>query len=504
MVQEASVLTRRYPKATTLWNILGVSSAQIGSLDQAIIAFQKLTILEPDYVEAYNNIGIALKAQGKLGEAIEFFTKALSLKPDYAEAYYNMGNAFKDSGMLTKAIEVYSKSVLLQPKQVEAFINMGSAFKDLGKLDEAIESYEKALYLKPDSAETYYNIGSALQNQGKLDEAIENYKCALKLKPEYADVHINLSFALLNNNRIKEGLNEYEWRFKSAQGLSYKRYFSKPLWDGNRDLQNKTILLWSEQGPGDVIIWISALHYMVPIVKSCIVECPKKLLPLLQRSFPEVQVRVENQHKKEEDFDIHLPIGSLFRQFLSEINTRQKVRTYLFPDPVRITYWKERLEALGGALFIGISWKSPLMTAQRLPNYTSIGDWEPILSIPNVTFINLQSKDFEEDLDQIKKQFGITVHNFDDLNHYDDLDDVAALCKVLGMCVSVSTAVSTITSAVGTTTKMLHWRQSSWNNILNTPQGPFVDVFERNTWETWEAAFEEIASDIKLFMKTER
>ena len=108
----------------------------------------------------------------------------------------------------------------------------------------------------------------------------------------------------------------------------------------------------------------------------------------------------------------------------------------------------------------------------------------------------MQSKNFTEDILKIKNDFGVTVHNFDDLDHYDDLDDVAALAAALDICISVSTAVSTITAAVGTPTKMLHWRQSSWNNILNTPPGPNVCVFERSTWETWKEAFEAITKVI--------
>jgi hypothetical protein len=55
-----------------------------------------------------------------------------------------------------------------------------------------------------------------------------------------------------------------------------------------------------------------------------------------------------------------------------------------------------------------------------------------------------------------------------------------------------------IAAAVGTPTKMLHWRQSPWNNILYTPQGPEVDVFERNSWETWDEAFGSISEKIYL------
>ena len=62
----------------------------------------------------------------------------------------------------------------------------------------------------------------------------------------------------------------------------------------------------------------------------------------------------------------------------------------------------------------------------------------------------------------------MTVHNFDDLNHYDDIDNVAALCAALDMVVSNKTTVPLISTGVGTPTKLASWKQSSWNNITTT------------------------------------
>ena len=75
------------------------------------------------------------------------------------------------------------------------------------------------------------------------------------------------------------------------------------------------------------------------------------------------------------------------------------------------------------------------MSVERLPNYSSISEWSEILSIPNVTFINLQSMDFEEDLSKVREELGVTVHNFDDLDHWNNIDDVAALCTAIDIVI---------------------------------------------------------------------
>ena len=469
-VEQATGLKEQYPEALIVWNILGAANKGLNRISKASEAFKKVTELNPTYADGFNNLGATLQEQGKLDEAIEAYNKALSLKSDYVGAYNNMGNALQEKG----------------------------------KLDEAIDAYDKELSLKPDDAEVYNNRGVALQIQGKLDEAIEAYNRAVSLKPDYAEAHLNLSFALLNFGDFRKGLVEYEWRWKTSDFSSKRRHFSQPLWDGVETLKGRRILLWGEQGPQDMIVWSFCLPYLSSHAGHCIIECQEKLVPLLARSFPNFEVKAENRSldNYRNDFDFHLPMGSLFRHFIPEISKKTKPDAFIIPDPARVNFWKKRLNSLGNGPFVGISWKSPVMNPKRLPNYTKISDWAPVLRLSNVTFINLQSSDFRDDLAAIHDEFGIKVHHFDDLNHYDNLNDVAALSAALDIAVSVSTAVSAIAAGVGTPTKLVAWHQSSWNNLLLAPRGPSVDTFERNTWEPWDEVFNAIAKDIGKYQGT--
>ena len=270
------------------------------------------------------------------------------------------------------------------------------------------------------------------------------------------------------------------------------------MWDGQQSLKGKRILVWSEQGVGDTIMWSSRLSLLASQAKHCILECQPKLIPLLKRSFPNVEVKAEDRSidQQRDDFDFHLPTGSLYKNFIQDISTTYKADAYLVPDPARVNYWKDRLKSIGKGPYIGISWKSSSVSPSRLNHYPPISEWASILTMPDVTFINLQYVDFAEDLNQIKNDLGVTVHNFDDLDHFNNIDDVAALCTALDMVVSTKTTVPLISTAVGTSTKLANWKQSPWNNVLLNPHGPSIDVFERNTWEPWEDVFKLITKDV--------
>jgi tetratricopeptide (TPR) repeat protein len=600
VAEQAEVLTKQYPTAILIWNILGAVRSQIGMLDEAVEAYKTTIALKPDFAEAYNNMGVTLRNQGKFAESIDAHKKSISCKPDYAEAYYNMGISLEKLYKLDEAVEAYKKSIslkpnnpkayfnigvvlnaqnnvkeaveaynnvlLLKPDHAEAIINLSTIFYHKGMLDVAIKGFEKAILLVPDYAEAYNNMALALKEQGKSkealealkkavslqpnfaeaynnmgnvlvdqnnlekaielfkkaillhpnyveaynsmgltlhyqdksEEAIQVYKKAISLEPDYADAQKNLCYVLLRSGRLREGLDQYEWRWKTGNFLSKKRNFIQPLWDGKQSLSGKRILLWCEQGVGDTIMWSSKIPFLTSQSAHCILECQEKLVPLLKRSFPNVEVKPEDRSldMNRDDFDYHLPMGSLYKHFIDQIIENDKPDAYLIPDPDRVNYWRDRLNSLGKGPYIGISWKSSNMSVERLPNYSSISEWSEILSIPNVTFINLQSKDFEDDLSKVREELGVTVHNFDDLDQWNNIDDVAALCTAIDIVICNHGTVPLISGGVGTATKLANWRQSSWNNILHNPVGPSIDIFERDTLEPWDKVFNLINEDI--------
>ena len=482
---------------------MGLTLKLLGKSEEAVASYTKAIELNPNHPDAYNNLGNAFKEMGKTKEAIEAYKKTLLLNPDHVDAYNNLGNVLKEIGKTHEAIEAYKKALLLNPNYAYAYNNIGNILKDEGKLEEAIASFQNALLLNPNYVDAYNNIGNALKEQGKLEKAIDAFQRALFLKPDNSVAHKNLSFALLNIGRLKEGLLEYEWRLKTKDFVSQLRHFSQPMWDGQKSLKGKRILIWCEQGVGDTINWSSCLSFIASQAEHCILECQSKLVPLLERSFQKVEVIPENKSldAQRHDIDYHLPMGSLYKNFIKEICTTDIHIPYLIPNPIRVAHWRKQLKSLGNGPYIGISWKSSNISAERVLDYTSISEWFPLLNIPDVTFINLQYKDYEDDLVKIQEELGVLVHNFDDIDHYDDIDDVTSLCSALDMVVSTKLTVPFISAGVGTSTKLAIWRQSSSNNILLNPMSSEVDIYEKNTWESWGKVFHSISLDILKLIK---
>ena len=473
-----------------------VAHHQAGRLAEAEALYRQALVLDPEHADANHLLGVIALQTGAFEAAVDLIGKSVGINPDFAEAHCNLGVALMKLDRAGEATESYRRAIEINPDYAEAHFNLGKALNDTSRAGEALESYRRAIDIQPDYAEAHHNLGNVLRDLNHPNKAAESYRRAIDIRPDYAEAHHNLAFALLGMGDRK-GLEEYDWRWKVPTCSSSPPPFQKPLWNGTDELTGRTILLWPEQGPQDVSTWASGIPEIVDRAGHCIVEVFPKLVPLFARSFPGAEVRADSESLKRppaDDFDIHLPLGSLFRHLEQDLSS--KADAFLVPDPERITFWQQRLEALGPGPYAGISWKSPMLTPERAPNYTRIEEWAPLFTQP-ARFINLQCGGDRQDLIPAGERFGGNVHDFDDLDLYDGLDDVAALTAALDVVISVSTAVAAIAAGTGTPVWLIAWRQSPWNNFLLAPRGPDVIRYERNTDEPWDAVFAGMADRLR-------
>lgn len=493
-------LDPNYKNAANNLNILRNYHLSVKDIGSSKDTTEKKTDLKYNVSHQFFNMGVKAHKLGKFIDAETFYNRSLKLSPNDKDVLENLGAALHQQGKLEEAKEIYEKLLQIYPNNSLACNNLGLIYSDIWKLDSAREYFEMAIKLDPSNEEILNNLAIILRQKGLTVEALETFEKALAINPEHAEIHKNFSNALFDVGDIENALIHYEWRWKTNEFQSQRRKFLVPEWKGEQDVHEKTILLWSEQGIGDTIAWSYQLPKLETLFKKCILECPEKVVPLIQSSFPNTEVRCfSNTHeKKSKDFDFHLPFGSLYQQLFNiGLNEHSSMR-FLHPEDERVNYWRARLKGLGDGPYIGISWKSGNMNFGRLPNYTSITDWLPLLSKDNYTFINLQYVDYEKDLLELKNKHGLYVHDFPELDHFNNLLDVAALCSALDLVVSVKNTVSIISSGVGTVTKLLNWKQSDWNNILHNPTGPKLEIYDRCITEPWVSVMQHVAEKISL------
>ena len=149
VIEKAQLLSKQYPKEFFIWNILGASRAQIGMLEDAILAYKNAISLNPNSAQLWSNLGVSLNDLGKFNDASEAHKKSISLNPNDADSYYNFGICLNDQGKFDEAIGVYKKAISLKYNYVDAYFNMGDILKKQGRIEETLEAYKKSILFKP-------------------------------------------------------------------------------------------------------------------------------------------------------------------------------------------------------------------------------------------------------------------------------------------------------------------------------------------------------------------
>ena len=475
-------------------NNMGNALKDQGNLEKAIEAYKKALLLKPDYAEAHNNIGVTLQEQGNLGKAIDAYKKALLLKPDYAEAHNNIGDTFQVQEKLDEALEAYKKALSLKPDYAEAYCNMGLVLYNKGNLDEALGAYNKALAFRPDYAEVYNYMGLALDDKGKIDAAIETYAKAILLKPNHFDARWNQSLALLAKGDFGRGWKQYEERWKRSNKIDIPYNSAKPRWEPNRDGR---VLIWVEQGLGDLIMFSSIIPELYKQTRKLIVQTDDRLIPLFKRSFPSDVIYYGMEEKiPEDEYDYHIPIGSLPLYYRTNLQSFKKNNgAYLKANNIRVENLRSELLSDGCNKLIGISWHSTNQLRGARKRGINLKQLTPILQLPKTKLISLQYGDVKKDIDDLFSDFGIKVHQINEINNMRDIDDLASLITACDSIISIDNSTIHLAGALGKRSKLLlpyscDWR---WGRGLSTSYWyNSVELYHQTEIGNWNQVLSEL------------
>jgi len=493
------------PRAQTYFD-LGTTLQDKEFYEEAMQHYRNAIETDPDFPEPYFRLGVIHHIQGRLDDAIANYQKVLQLQADHLDAMINLGNALKQKGDTDTAIEYYTHALQINPDHASLHNSLGAVFQVKGAIDDAIEHYQKAITLDADFIEGYNNLGMAYKEKLKLEMAADYFRKAIQMNPNFTEAHVNLAFALLLSGNLSEGWEEYEWRLTQKSFDSQYHTFSFPAWDGS-SLQGKTFLICAEQGVGDEIMFASCLPDIVDQTETTLMECDKRLMPLLKRSFPNIiffERNMTDGEYPEEIFrtDFKISIGSLVKYYRKDITSFSPQRAYLTPDYELVETWKKRLQSLGSHLKIGISWRGGEHPYHRYRRSIELNQWEAILTLPDVAFINLQYGNVTDELSVVREKYGVKIHDGRDSNPLDNLDDLAAKISALDLVISIDNTTAHLAGALGKSVWTLLPFVPDWRWMLekeDSPWYPSMRLFRQASPGDWNAVLTHVTDEIKKY-----
>ena len=475
-----------------------------GKFMEAIEAYQQAIRIQPNHADAYNNLGTVFINQNRIDDAIEVYQQAIQIQPNQGEAYYNLGNALHRQEKLEEAIEAYQQAIQIQPNYVDAYNNLGVVLIDHEKLRESVQIYQKTLEIQPNYADAYNNLGNALREQGKLEESIRIFQKATYIQPNHAEAHNNLAMTLLLKGDFKNGWKQYEWRRQCDNFPFEKRDFSQPFWEGT-DPKAKSILVWTEQGIGDEIMFSSILPDLLSRNANVIVESDTRMVSLFQRSFPKIRFiprqNPPNSQLLNTTMDYQTPIGSLGKWFRTDNNSFILNRnTYLYACPKKTSEIRKKYQELAKEkILIGISWKSTgidqRQTYSKKKKSTLLEHWQPVLAQRNCYFINLQYGNVKQELNEFQKHNNLKIHQDEEIDSLSSLDDFAAQISALDLVISTSNTTVHLAGALGKQVWTLLPHIPDWRWTLereDTLWYPKMRLFRQHRIGDWSDVFQQV------------
>ena len=487
---------------------LGILLTEQGKLEEAINAYYQVLKIDSTDAKTYNNLGILLKEQGKFKEAVDAYCKALKIFPNYADTYNNLGNVFQLQGNFEDAEIVYKKALELNPNDARTHNNLGVANQKQKKFKEAGDAYCKALKIFPNYADAYNNLVNVLLLQGDFEGAMVAYEKALGINSQFSEAHKNLGMLMLLNGEFELGWKKYEWRWKCHDFPSENRNFPQLSLDGT-DLSNKSILIWTEQGIGDEIMFANMLETLSWMTDKITVECEERLVPLFQRSFPKMQFVSREQKPNpillDRQIDYQVPIGSLAQWLRKNESQFPNKGSYLLASSEKASQLREKYENLtDGRFLVGISWKSINHSIEKEKN-TILENWTPILSQKDCFFINLQYGNTEQEIRKYCSSTGTLIYTDQEINPLKNLDDFAAQISALDLVISISNTTVHMSGALGKKVWTLLPYVPDWRWMLkreDTPWYPNMKLFRQSQMHDWRDVFQRVSLSLELNIKT--
>ena len=152
--------------------------------DEALMHYNRATVLNPDYADAFSNGGVIFQEMHRYEEALGCYDKTLDLKPDHFMAHNNRGIILQKTRRYNDAEISFTKAIALKPDYVEAYNNLGTLYHAMQRYDEALTCFDKSIALNPAYGPAYFNRGTLLKEMKRPDEALEDYKIAAELQPD--------------------------------------------------------------------------------------------------------------------------------------------------------------------------------------------------------------------------------------------------------------------------------------------------------------------------------
>lgn len=444
--------------------------------------------LENRFQEALQNIeGAAPK------RALEQLADLLSLVPDDPAVWFNMGRAYEQLAQSAEAMRCFRQALFLSPDSPSIWLRLGNVLLKQNSYGEAETCLQKAHELAPGSIEILLALGAALVQQGKSDMAFDCCRKMLMIDPECVAAAYNMAYLQLRAGDYRNGFRNFEARLAMKSMKIDERTYVQPRWDGS-PLEGRSILVFGEQGLGDVIQFSRYLPLLAERGGRVALEVDPPLIPLFTPFSGVSQVIPKSATPSLTD--VYVQLLSLPHLFETTLNTVPSRIPYITADDAKVLAWRLLLAHETG-FRVGLVWRgnprNPLDRERSCP----LTAFAPLASLAGVRFFSLQVGAGSDEISSPDMAMELIDHT----GRLHDFSDTAALIANLDLVIGVDTAVTHLAGAMGTPVWIMLPSVYDWRWIIgrdDSPWYPTARLFWQKRRGDWDGVISRIRHALAL------
>ncbi len=493
--EAAEMVVPLHPEAA---DALCLTLSRSGRHDQAIELAAKLSDIDLKEPKAFFRLGLALLHGARPAEAMVPLKTCLDLDPSFPVARNNIAAALIQLDEGAEAIIPWLEAeIAVNPAVAEAWTNLGTQCVRTRDLERAITCSERALELAPNSVIALNNHALVMKEAQRWDAARRDFESCIRLSGGEPLYRLNLGLLDLLEGRYAAGWDGFEFRSLATDARKRSRpQLGGEPWKGQA-LEGRTLLIWGEEGYGDVIQFCRFLPRMTDEVR-------RRGGRLVWNSFPNFGELLRNSFAGKVDayvtggipelprFDYEMSLLSVPGHLGVDREALSAFSPYIFADSARGRAWVDRPQG-DGRLDVGLVWSGSPDQGRNPFRSVRLDDFADAFSgLRDVVFHSLQVGRSEEVLAARSATFVCE----DPTPHFTTFDDTAAFIDQLDLVITVCTSVAHLSAAMGKPTWVLldvnpHW---AWGiDQDRSPWYPTARLFRQRRFGDWAPVFGDLA-----------
>ena len=447
-------------------------------------------------IQAMFSLAYIYNLKNKYENAIDLYKKILTIENNNYDALVNYGIVnIKNYINVESGVKCLEKALNQKPIQdIQLRLTLATGYETLHKIDEAKKIIDELYSKNPNDYLVNYQMATYLSHLDRDQEALVFINRSI-------DINDNFHLAKYTKAIISIKLGEYKLGYEF---YSYRQYQENLMRNSHKDFDVKivekkdNIIIYSEQGIGDTILYLRLVDEIKKLVNKVLLVLPEKLIQLAIINFNDVHVISEDRFNSEvtiNDYNKAIHIGSIPR-FIDNFE--------LIKNKIFVT--NKKLHIKSNKKIIGISWKSE---NKKIGNKKSI-DLEKIIEVfkDEYIYLNLQYGDHDNEIQRLEKIYNVKIINDHNIDLYNDLDSQMALINNCDLVLTISNVTAHLAGSAGKKTILMlakyigdiyYWALVDKKN--NSTIYPSINIIKQTCPDDWNQVLINAKDQIKKYLK---